>query len=71
MISKEKLDHFHSLVEEFHKLGEPKYKKGAEQHGGKLWEHDDEWLFNQETEEILDLVIYRMTRILKRQADGP
>jgi hypothetical protein len=69
-ISKEKLDHFHALIEEFHKVSEPKYIKGAIEHGTKLWETSDEQLEEFETEEIIDLAIYRMTRLLKRRLNG-
>lgn len=69
MISKEKIDHLHSLIDEFHKVMEPKYIKGAREHGTKLWEYSDEELEQFELEEIVDLAVYRLTRLLKRRLE--
>lgn len=66
-ITKAQLDHLHQLIEEFHKIMEPKYKAGAIEHKGNIWEKSDEWLEEQETMEIIDLAVYRLTRLLKRK----
>lgn len=69
-ITKAQIDHLHQLVDEFHKIMEPKYINGAIEHQGKLWEVSDEELEWFETEEIIDLAVYRLTRLLKRKQDS-
>lgn len=65
-VTKKHLDHLHLLVDEFHKLMEPKYIKGVKEHGGGIWDMSDEELELEETMEIIDLAVYRLTRILKK-----
>jgi len=66
-VRKAHIDHLHALIEEFHRKMEPKYLKGQKEHGGNLWELTDEELEFCELEEIVDLAVYRLTRLLKKK----
>lgn len=66
-LSEAQINHLHKLVKEFRAIMEPKYTKGAIEHGGNIWEMSDAELELCETEEIIDLAVYRLTRLLKRQ----
>lgn len=59
--------HFHQLIFLLQQLAEPKYEKGAIEHGGNIWDLSDKALEAAELEEMIDLMVYRLTRILKRQ----
>lgn len=70
-MSEEQHEHIHQLIFLLGQFAEPKYEKGALEHGTNLWEYSDEELEAFEMEEIIDLVIYRLTRILKKRvSDG-
>lgn len=47
----------------------PKFRKGKEEHGGRITDMTEEELDYQELMELLDLVAYKYTRILKRKND--
>lgn len=63
-------EHVHHLVYLLQTLLEPKYEAGAKEHGGNIWELSDEQLEAEETNEMIDLLVYRLTRILKKQLDA-
>lgn len=58
--------HLTSILESFNNDAIKKYTKGAEQHGGNLWEKKD--LIDKAIEEALDQVIYLYT--LKQQIEN-
>ena len=58
---------FHQLIFMFEQLAEPKYEEGAIEHGGVLTDMTEEELDIHELNELIDLVMYRMTRILKKR----
>jgi hypothetical protein len=60
-------EHFHQLIFLLQQLAEPKYENGAIEHNSNLWDYTDEQLEAAELEEIIDLVTYRLARILKRR----
>lgn len=68
-MSDDQHEHFHNLMFLLTQLAEPKYSKGAEEHGTNIWDMTDEELELAELEEIIDLAVYRLTRILKRRAE--
>lgn len=65
-MNKENHELFHKLMFIFEQLAEPKFEAGAIEHGGMLTDMTDEQLEMHELEELIDMVVYRMTRILKR-----
>lgn len=69
-MTEEQHQHVHQLVYLLQTLLEPKYEIGAKQHGGNIWQMTDEELEHEELNEIIDLCVYRLTRILKRQAEA-
>lgn len=50
----------------FTQLAEPKFEKGVKEHKTKITDLSDEELEMHELEEIIDLVHYRVARMLKR-----
>lgn len=52
-----------------HDFGD-KFRKGKEEHGGHITDMTDDELDRQEIMELLDLVAYKYTRILKRKQNG-
>lgn len=64
-ISLKQEDHMNSIVDDFIELMEPKYIKGALEHGGNLWEVPTEQLLDFAIEEAIDQVVYLLT--LKQQ----
>jgi hypothetical protein len=71
-MSSEQHEHVHQLVYLLQTLMEPKYEKGALEHGGNIWDLTDQELEAAELEEMIDLLVYRLTRLLKRRdaSDG-
>jgi len=69
VMTPEQLAHYEALLALMEPLTRAKYTKGALEHGGILGDLSDEELFEAETEEIIDLLHYRLSRLLKRQ-DG-
>ena len=67
-MNEEHHQHFHQLMFALQQLAEVKYEKGQLDHGGNIWDKTDEELEAEELLEMIDLVIYRMTRIMKRKA---
>lgn len=55
------LVHANTVVEEFSTLMHAKYEKGAAEHGGNLWEKDEDWLLDQAIDEAIDQVVYLLT----------
>lgn len=68
-MSDEQTKHFFQLMYAFAQMANEKYELGAKEHGTNIWDMSDEQLEIEETKEMIDLVIYRMTRILKRKSD--
>lgn len=66
-LTEKQLEHLHQLVEGFHQIMEPKYTRGALEHGGNIWDLSDDELEAMELEEIIDLCVYRLTRLLKKR----
>lgn len=66
-MSEDQHQHFHELMFTLLQLAEVKYEKGAIEHNSNLWEYTDEELEAAELEELIDLITYRMARILKRR----
>lgn len=62
--------HFELLVLLLKELAKPKYEKGAIEHNSNIWDYTDEELEFAELEEMIDLIVYRLTRILKRRQNG-
>lgn len=58
--------HFHAIFSLIERLAEPKYSKGAVEHGGNIWELSDEDLEIAELAEMIDFLVYRATRIKKK-----
>lgn len=58
--------HYEALMVLLEALNREKYTRGAIEHSGVLGDLTDEQLFEAETEEILDLVNYRLSRLLRR-----
>jgi hypothetical protein len=63
-------EHFHNLMFLLQQIAEPKYEKGAIEHNSNLWDYTDEQLEAAELEEIIDLLTYRLARLLKRKVDN-
>lgn len=63
-------EHFREIMYVLRKMAQSKYEKGAIEHNSNLWEFTDEELFIAETEEMIDLLMYRLTRILKNEASN-
>lgn len=59
--------HFEAVMALVEPLGKAKYAAGAIEHTGVLGDLTDEQLFDAETDEIIDLLWYRLTRIHKRR----
>lgn len=59
---------FHQLMFLAEQVMEPKFEQGAIEHGGLITDLSDEELEAAELEEMIDLLVYRLTRILKRRA---
>lgn len=62
-------EYYHQLLFLFQQLGEPKYMAGAKKYPKKMWEYTQEELEAHELEELLDMVHYRLAKILSRQND--
>lgn len=65
-MSEDQEKHFQALMALVEPLARPKYTSGAVEHRGVLGDLTDEELFMAETEEIIDLLHYRLSRLLKR-----
>lgn len=57
------------LIDIFEQIAELKFANGTIEHPGKITDMTYEQLELAETEEIIDLVHYRMTKILKKQLE--
>lgn len=53
--------HLKFLVYKFGRLVDPKYRKGAAEHGGNLFEVNKEQLLDYAIEEAIDQVVYLLT----------
>ena len=60
---------FHQLMFVLTQLAEPKFMKGAKEHGGYITDLTEEELEQAELEEMIDLLHYRLAKILKKQYD--
>lgn len=69
-MTEEQHNHVHQLVYLLQTLIEPKYEQGAKEHGGNLWDLTDEQLEAEELQEMIDLLTYRLTRVLKKQVEN-
>ena len=69
-MNEEQHNHVHQLVYLLQTLLEPKYEQGAKEHGGNIWDMTDEQLEAEELNEMIDLLVYRLTRVLKKQLDS-
>lgn len=69
-MTEEQHNHVHQLVYLLQTLIEPKYEQGAKEHGGNLWDMTDEQLEAEELQEMIDLLTYRLTRVLKKQVEN-
>lgn len=58
---------FHELAWLFEKISEPKFMKGAKEHGGLITDLTEEQLEQAILEEIIDLVWYTMALIKVRE----
>lgn len=70
-MDEEQHQHVHQLIYLLQTLLEPKYEAGAIEHGGNIWDMTDEQLEAEETNEMIDLLVYRLTRLLKKQMETP
>jgi hypothetical protein len=69
-MSEEQHQHFHQLIFLLERFAEPKYEQGAIEHGGNIWDMSDEQLEAEELNEMIDLLVYRLTRIHKRRMNS-
>jgi hypothetical protein len=69
-MSEEQHQHFHQLIFLLERFAEPKYEQGAIEHGGNIWDLSDEQLEAEELNEMIDLIVYRLTRILKKRMNS-
>lgn len=60
-ITLEQEDHLNELIDDFIELVEPKYTKGAQEHGGNLWDMPTDKLISSAMEEIIDMYVYLRT----------
>lgn len=67
---KKQHEHVHQLVYLLQTLLEPKYSQGAKEHGGNIWDMTDAQLEEEELNEMIDLITYRLTRILKKRMEA-
>lgn len=68
-MNQEQHELFHKLFFILEQLAEPKYERGALEHGGLITDLTEEQLEAAELEEIIDLVHYRLAKILRRRND--
>lgn len=61
----EQRQHVRQISDDFADLMSEKYRKGAEEHGGNLWEESPLDILGFAIEEAIDQVVYLLT--LKRQ----
>lgn len=66
MMTKEHEDHLNTIIKTFNEIVIPKYTRGHEEHGGKLWEK--EGLIDEAIMEAVDMVVYLVT--LKQQLNS-
>lgn len=65
-MSEEQLKLWQDLIKIFEQLAVVKFKKGTVEHSGFITDLTLDELEQAETEEIIDLVHYRMAKILKK-----
>jgi len=53
-------------MDEVYKMALAKYRKGAEEHGGNLWDLSEDELLDEAINEAIDQVIYLLTIKLKK-----
>lgn len=53
--------HAEYLADQFKQLMVEKYEKGANEHGGNIWEISNEDLLENALEEAIDQVVYLLT----------
>lgn len=70
-MTEEQHNHFHKLMFLLDRLAEPKYTAGALEHGTNIWDMTDAQLEQEELNEMIDLLTYRLTRLLKRLDSKP
>jgi hypothetical protein len=66
MLTKDQEEHLDSIIERMNELVRSKYEAGAIAHGGLLSDLSDEQLEQEELFEMLDLLVYRVTRIINK-----
>ena len=60
-MTKEQEEHLIYIKHKFHSLVDPKYRKGAEEHGGNIWDLTPTQLIDNSIEEAIDQVVYLLT----------
>jgi hypothetical protein len=63
-LSKSQQNHLDSIVKATEKRMREKYKAGAEEHGGDIWQKD---CLAEAFDEAIDLMVFIMTEIKKRK----
>lgn len=61
-------NHLDDLKDDFLDLVDPKYRAGAAEHGGNIWDMPVEKLLESALEEVVDLFVY--LRTLQQKLDS-
>lgn len=67
MLTDEQQEHLASILEYIGEVMAAKYTAGAIEHGGNIWDMTVDQLEHEELNEMIDLLVYRVTKILKKQ----
>lgn len=60
-MTQEQREHANMISNMFSELMHKKYRKGAEEHGGNLWEMGSDQLLDNAIDEAIDQVVYLLT----------
>lgn len=66
-MNREQKEHLQDIKEQFLELVDKKYKAGAKEHGGNIWEIPIDNLLDEAIDEAVDQVVYLLT--LKEQLE--
>jgi hypothetical protein len=63
-MTQEQENHLQSIKDKVCQLIDTKYRKGVAEHGGNLWEKPLDWFEKEIENEIVDLGVYFVTKLL-------